>query len=104
LESASPFDPPETVYAALYRKASDVGKDMTNVVWTSGRPGHTLSTLKEMVARLENWLSERKAERRVVAEYRTAWRRLLRLRRYQKENGRSVSTSSSSLRSSEWHD
>jgi hypothetical protein len=48
--------------------------------------------LKTVVAKLEKWLSERNAERRAVAEYRTAWRRLHRLRRYQMENGRSAST------------
>jgi len=59
--------------------------------------------LKTVAARVERWLSEWNAERRAVAEYRNAWRRLHRLRRYQVENGRSASTSSSSLPSGGRH-
>jgi hypothetical protein len=66
-----------------------------------------LSPLNAVVARLEKWLSERNAERSAVAEYRTAWRRLHRLRRNQMENGRSaleLRMSHSNPRSNERHD
>ena len=33
-----------------------------------------------MIQRLRAWIADRRAERRALAEYRTAWRRLARLR------------------------